>query len=81
MFLRETLELLQPTVKPTDVIQQQAGANGAPAAGQQQTYPTLSLVIGHDPSCHIFVSYSHNLWMIVFADYFFFRYLGLMPKL
>ncbi len=42
--LRETLELMQPTVKPTDVIQQQAGANGAPAAGQQQTFTKLSEV-------------------------------------
>lgn len=42
--LRETLELMQPTVKPTDVIQQQAGANGAPAAGQQQTFAKLSEV-------------------------------------
>lgn len=42
--LRETLELMQPATKPTDVIQQQAGANGAPAAGQQQTFAKLSEV-------------------------------------
>lgn len=44
--LRETLELMQPAAKPTDVIQQQAGANGAPAAGQQQTFAKLSEVPG-----------------------------------
>ena len=44
--LRETLELMQPAAKPTDVIQQQAGANGAPSAGQQQTFAKLSEVPG-----------------------------------
>lgn len=41
--LNETLELMQPAQKPTDLISKETGANGAPAGGHQ-TYAKLSEV-------------------------------------
>ena len=43
--LNETLELMQPAQKPTDLISKETGANGAPAGGHQ-TFAKLSEVPG-----------------------------------